>query len=113
MRLAHRPGSVTLLQRLDDYLRDKRTEVEKHLAAALRLPSVVVFHQLGERDGWPPLDRQRHRVVCSLGGITPEQVLAQARDLLRCFPRQQATPGSAEVVRCPSWTLPLASGDKH
>jgi ADP-heptose:LPS heptosyltransferase len=33
-----------------------------HLAAALRTPSVVVFTR-PESQGWPPLDRVRHRVV--------------------------------------------------
>lgn len=54
-----------------------------HLAAALRVPSVVVFHQLSERQGWPPLDRLRHRVVCRFDGVTPAAVVNQARDLLR------------------------------
>src|SRR5438132_3153961 len=61
-----------------------------HLAAALRVPSVVVFHGLSELQGWPPLDRQRHRVVCRLAGVTPADVLAQAEDLLRDDPRPPA-----------------------
>src|SRR4051794_23273151 len=38
MRLspAGRRGRMETLERLDDYLREKRAEVEKHLAAALR-----------------------------------------------------------------------------
>jgi ADP-heptose:LPS heptosyltransferase len=62
-----------------------------HLAAALRTPSVVVFHAISELDGWPPLDRQRHRVVCRLGGVTPEAVLAQADDLLARTPTGSVT----------------------
>src|SRR6516225_11821869 len=34
--LAGRGGGLTALERLDDYLRDKRAEVEKHLAEKLR-----------------------------------------------------------------------------
>jgi ADP-heptose:LPS heptosyltransferase len=54
-----------------------------HLAAALRVPSVVVFHRLAEHEGWPPADRQRHRVVCGVLGVSLAAVLAQADDLLR------------------------------
>jgi ADP-heptose:LPS heptosyltransferase len=54
-----------------------------HVAAALGAPSVVVFHQLSELEGWPPRDRQRHRVVASLTHVTPEMVLDEADDLLR------------------------------
>jgi ADP-heptose:LPS heptosyltransferase len=53
-----------------------------HLAAALRVPSVVAFHRLSECEGWPPLDHQRHRVVCGITGVTPAPVLAHAEDLL-------------------------------
>src|SRR5205823_3406177 len=53
-----------------------------HVAAGLQVPSVVILHR-SEREGWPPQDRQRHRVVCRLGGVTPDDVLAQADDLLR------------------------------
>src|SRR5205085_4095304 len=54
-----------------------------HLAAALRVPSVVVFHQMSELEGWPPRDRQRHRVVSRVAGVLPDAVIGQAEDLLR------------------------------
>jgi ADP-heptose:LPS heptosyltransferase len=63
-----------------------------HLAAALKVPSVVVFHRLSDREGWPPRDRQRHRVVTGVQGVSPEDVLAQARDLL-----EQGEPASIPI----------------
>lgn len=71
-----------------------------HLAAALRVPSVVVFHGLSECEGWPPRDRQRHRVISRLGGVAPEDVLAQADDLVGLPPEQ--TPRSSPCVPCAS-----------
>lgn len=53
-----------------------------HLAAALRVPSVVVFCS-SDLAGWPPLDRQLHRSVCRIAGVKPEEVLAQVGSLLR------------------------------
>jgi ADP-heptose:LPS heptosyltransferase len=67
-----------------------------HLAAALRLPSVVVFHQLSELQGWPPLDRQRHRVLCRIRGVTPDDVLNAVEDLLRKQRREPALSEAAE-----------------
>lgn len=52
-----------------------------HLAAALRVKSVVIFTQ-SDPNRWAPLDRDRHRVVCHITGITPETVIAQAKELL-------------------------------
>jgi ADP-heptose:LPS heptosyltransferase len=57
-----------------------------HLAAALRVPSVVVFDRMPETRGWAPLDHQRHRVVSRIGGVKPRDVLDQAEDLLRVYP---------------------------
>jgi ADP-heptose:LPS heptosyltransferase len=67
-----------------------------HLAAALRVPSVVVFHHLSEMEGWPPRDRLRHRVVTGVSGASLEQVIAEAKDLLQ----QDRFPGT-EVPRRP------------
>lgn len=57
-----------------------------HLAAALRVPSVVVFHHLSEQQGWPPQDRQLHRVVCGVEEIEPSAVIVQAESLLALSP---------------------------
>ena len=56
-----------------------------HLAAALAVPAVVLFHEHMIRR-WAPLDRERHRVVLKAAG--PEDVVAEADDLLRAV----ATP---------------------
>jgi ADP-heptose:LPS heptosyltransferase len=71
-----------------------------HLAAGLRVPSVVV-HTGSPPERWAPLDRERHRAVyhpfhcrpCSQlslpngyacdAGVRPEAVLREAEDLLR------------------------------
>lgn len=53
-----------------------------HLAAALRLPSVVVF-RTEVRERWAPQDRRRHRCVLDAGGSGVRQVAAAARRLLR------------------------------
>jgi ADP-heptose:LPS heptosyltransferase len=52
-----------------------------HLAAALRVPSVVVFWTT-DLAGWPPLDRQLHRSVCRITGVSPEDVLTHVESLM-------------------------------
>lgn len=53
-----------------------------HLAAALRVPSVVIFQEDARRQ-WAPLDRQRHRSLYDPNGVRVDAVLHEANDLLR------------------------------
>lgn len=52
-----------------------------HIAAGLRLKSVVIFSK-ADINRWAPLDRQLHRCVQDPGGEKADEVLAQARWLL-------------------------------
>ena len=52
-----------------------------HIAAGLKLPSVVVFSKADIRR-WAPLDQQRHRCVWDPEGARAVAVLSQARTLL-------------------------------
>ena len=68
-----------------------------HLAAALRTPSVVI--STGDNPKrWAPADARLHRVLCRDAGVTVDDVLAQADQLLR-QPRPASTPIS-EGNRC-------------
>jgi ADP-heptose:LPS heptosyltransferase len=52
-----------------------------HLAAALRVPSVII--STGDNPSrWAPIDQDRHRVVCRPDGVAPAMVLRHAEDLL-------------------------------
>lgn len=52
-----------------------------HIAAGLKLRSVVVFSKADIRR-WAPLDQQRHRCLWDAAGERADEVLAQARVLL-------------------------------
>jgi ADP-heptose:LPS heptosyltransferase len=54
-----------------------------HLATALQVPSVVVFHQMAQLKRRAAPDRHLHRALFHEAGVQPELVLAQARDLLQ------------------------------
>ena len=51
-----------------------------HVAAALRVPSVII--STGDNpERWAPIDVRRHRVLCSDAGVSPAEVIAQVDDL--------------------------------
>lgn len=56
-----------------------------HIAAGLRLPSVVVFNR-ADPGRWSPLDRELHRSVSDPEGRRMSAVLAEARRLLAAIP---------------------------
>jgi ADP-heptose:LPS heptosyltransferase len=52
-----------------------------HLAAALGVPSIVI--STGDNPArWAPANHQRHHVLCRATGVTPADVLSDARELL-------------------------------
>ncbi len=56
-----------------------------HIAAALRVPSVVLFIN-SEHNRWAPLNRELHHTITHAAYATPEDVLAEAQALLQKGP---------------------------
>jgi ADP-heptose:LPS heptosyltransferase len=56
-----------------------------HLAAALRLPSVVISTG-SNPERWAPADGRLHRVLAHPRGVSPAEVIARAEDLLDATP---------------------------
>jgi ADP-heptose:LPS heptosyltransferase len=67
-----------------------------HLAAALRVPSVVLIENEAEVARWAPLDAGRHRPVCGCDAAPPGAVLAHCRKLLE-LPRRSAAPADCRA----------------
>ncbi len=66
-----------------------------HIAAALRLPSVVVFRR-DRVDRWAPADRRRHRCVLDPAGQRVDQVIAQAKCLMAAPMLSQRPPSARD-----------------
>lgn len=73
-------GAMAALMKRSKLLLCNDTGVS-HIAAGLKLRSVVVFSKADIRR-WAPLDQQRHRCLWDPGGERAAEVLAQARALL-------------------------------
>jgi ADP-heptose:LPS heptosyltransferase len=68
-----------------------------HLADALAVPSVIL--STGDNPArWAPEDRRRHRVLLQEEAPDPDEVLAHADDLLRCFPAARPPKGRRAVA---------------
>jgi ADP-heptose:LPS heptosyltransferase len=68
-----------------------------HLAAALGVPSVII--STGDNpERWAPIDRARHRVLCSREGVRPAEVIREAESLLRAFPRIGEAAGRPPTI---------------
>lgn len=71
-----------------------------HIAAALRLPSVIIF-RTAEIARWAPLDRAQHRVVQAPGDSGLSEVLREARALMKRPPRDSTIRAPAlSPLRC-------------
>lgn len=70
-----------------------------HLAAALALPSVVIFRH-SEMERWRPLDQARHRCVADPEGVRLDDVMQQAELLLRAVRTVAAPAGRVPDAGC-------------
>lgn len=68
-----------------------------HLAAALRIPSVVVLHA-SEKECWPPADRRLHRVLSRIGGVRSQDVLQGVDAVLLETVQRQDRPRLSAVA---------------
>ncbi len=65
-----------------------------HVAAALKVPSVIV--STGDNPArWAPIDADLHRVLCDPAGVSPDAVLARAGELLD---RETRSPAPSPAV---------------
>jgi ADP-heptose:LPS heptosyltransferase len=72
-----------------------------HIADGLRLPSVVLSTG-NNPERWAPRDGRRHRVLCCDEGISPEDVLAEAAEVLHGSPPLRGGGGAGlREVRTP------------